>query len=208
MNDIEDRLSALSGAAPSGPPTDATVTADLARGRSARRRRRVGRTAPAAVAALAVAGALTWGLAGTGTSRPPAKQHSVVAGQIQLVAYTGPQPDGFTLARVPAGFHIALSDAGRVVLAKAGDNTSGENYAGKLVISVLSQDAKAFGTPTTVGGQQAFLRSSDGARFLTWRQESYWLEIQSWSGIGLTDGQLVSLAEGVTVVGHPVVPRG
>ena len=76
--------------------------------------------------------------AGTSDSNPAVGQGNA----IDLVAYTGAQPEGFELAQVPEGYALQGSDSFVLTLALPGDDTHPLNFENKVVIMLESQDAK------------------------------------------------------------------
>src|SRR5690348_14081951 len=107
MQDMIDLLGTLREKEPAGPAAE-TVAADVARGRRAQARRRtVGTAVVAAVAAVTVVAVGTGGTGGGARTNeaaaPPAasQQHAL---SVQLEAYSGAQPAGFTVAAVPTGW--------------------------------------------------------------------------------------------------------
>jgi hypothetical protein len=117
MMDLRNRLEEIAGPVPA--PSAAEADADLARGRRALRRRRTGQSIAGAafgVAAL-VAGFSFAGAGGDSGGPPTAGRPAVVAGSVQLVAYKGDQPKGFTIDKVPDGWFIQADDNYSLLLA-------------------------------------------------------------------------------------------
>lgn len=211
MTDVLDRLARLdSEHSTTQSPTDATVTADLARGHAALARRR--RT----TAALAGVG-LTLTL-GAGLGGVVAVQHgddgqvavaphgsSPRSERIALVDYHGTQPQGFEVAKVPDGFTAQGSNAFSFTVAPLGDTSSPDDFQGKLVVMLESRSAppnKAEGQQVSVGGAPGWIRTDpDGlAKTLEYFDaEGHDVVVQMWRTVGLTDQQLVEFADGITV---------
>jgi hypothetical protein len=227
MHELTDRLESL-GQRQAPSPEQATVDADLRRGRVAlgRRRRRQGAAGIAAVAALAIVGvsvAATTGGGGTrrasngtasstlptnsraGTHNTLAGRHNTHTGthvaSVRLVAYKGTQLAGFTVAKVPAGYVLQGAQPTTLDIAQPGNHTSIDSFVDKVVVSLQSTDAT---TPTTgkhvkVNGEPGIITDSDGVHTLWYTDGSHEVQVQAWSNIHLTDDQLVTFAEGVTV---------
>ena len=149
MNDLTDRLTRLHGAAPS--PTESDIAGDLARAHTALGRRRRTRAALAGTGLTLSLGAALGVAAVVGSGddpTPPAagvSDSDTAVGEgdsIDLVAYTGAQPDGFELAKVPEGYVLQGSDSFVLTLAAPGDDTHPLNFENKVVIMLESQDAK------------------------------------------------------------------
>lgn len=218
MNDLTDRLTRLDGAAPS--PTEGDIAGDLARAHTALGRRRRTRAAVAGAgltlsmgAVLGVVVAVNAGddptppLAGPSSSEPGRGQ-----GSVDLVAYTGAQPDGFELAKVPEGYVLQGSDAFVLTLATPGDDSHPLNFEDKVVIMLESQDAAqqlGAGRDVTVNGEPGVLSGGAGEpRTLRYFQGDHLVMVQVWETIDLADEQIVELAEGVTVTDAVVAGVG
>jgi hypothetical protein len=102
------------------PPTEAQVGADLARGRSALRRRRTAQTlGGSAFGVAALVAAFTFASTGSGAGVPnrPATARPAITKVAQLVTYRGAQPKGFTIDKVPAGYFVQSDETHSLVLA-------------------------------------------------------------------------------------------
>jgi hypothetical protein len=139
---------------PAAPAPAETVAADIARGQRARSRKRLWRVVGTGVVAAAVATAVgVGGAVGGGTHRDdvasaPSSTASSSRQQtsaVQLAAYTGAQPAGFTVATVPAGWTVRSSDAFAFVVQPPGD-TSHVRGDYENAITVMLQDE--FDIPT------------------------------------------------------------
>ena len=155
----------------------------------------------------------------TATSRPRRPQErrtpTRAVGQgnsLDLVAYTGAQPEGFELAKVPEGYVLQGSDSFVLTLAAPGDDTHPLNFENKVVIMLESQDAKQAlgqGQDVTVNGEPGVLQGGPGeVRILRFFQGEHLVMVQVWETIDLTDEQMVELAEGVTVTDAVVAGVG
>ncbi len=219
MNDLTDRLTRLDGAAPS--PTEGDIAGDLARAHTALGRRRRTRAAVAGAgltlsmgAVLGVVVAVNAGddptpsLAGPSSSEPGRGQGSTV----DLVAYTGAQPEGFELAKAPEGYVLQGSDAFVLTLAAPDDDSHPLNFEDKVVIMLESQDAAqelGAGIDVTVNGEPGVLSGGGGEpRVLRYFQGDHLVMVQVWETIDLTDEQIVELAEGITVTDAVVAGVG
>lgn len=209
MNDLLDQLGRLAGPAPEAD--DATVAADLRRGRVALRRRRLARSATSGIAALAVAGVATAVVVGgnSGSSTPTASNRST-APTIRLADYDGTQLPGFEVTKVPTGFVLQGANAYTLDIARPDDQSSVDSFAGKLVVMLLSKDAPfdTSGQQVDVNGHPGYLRHDDGTAILEYSDGTHDVVVQSWSGIGLTDQQVVEFADGVTVTDAAVAGVG
>ncbi|MFC5731050.1 MULTISPECIES: hypothetical protein [Nocardioides] len=220
---LTDRLARLAGTA--AVPAEATVGRDVARGRTALVRRRRTRAAMAGVGLTLTMGAGLGVLlvaqdpvdggrspaAGPSQGGPTTGDSSTA--EVALVSYSGRQPEGFTVAKVPAGFVVQGSDAFVLTLAPTGDSSHYLSFADKLVVTLQSLDAAPGapeGTPVEVDGEPGAIREApDGlARTLSYVDGDRRVEIQAWRTVGLTDDQLVEFAEGIGVTGAAQAPRG
>lgn len=176
MMDLRDAFEDVAGRPVA--PTIQQADTDLARGRTALRRRRAIQTAggslftvAAAVAAFAVATSGTaTGPGGTEAQAPPPAS----AQSIQLVAYKGEQPKGFTVDEVPDGWFVQSISQSALVIAPDKVKNPGpdvdpskapeydpEMYVGKIAVFLESKDAGApEGKSITVGGREGVLRKS------------------------------------------------
>ncbi|MFB7499207.1 hypothetical protein ACFC09_31735 [Streptomyces sp. NPDC056161] len=223
-------------------PADAeTVAADVARGRGAllrRRRRRVaGVAAVAAVAAIAAGSA---GQFGGGRSSGPstaavqrtpstAQQKSATAQQkseapqqtpdLQFAAYHGPQPAGFTVDTVPAGWKVESSTTSVFVAVPPGTHTPkpvpGATDLSRGIAVMLQGmsrlPADASVTKVTVKGKAGSLGLTEdkGAKWLIYPDSAgHNVLVQTPVELGLTDSQIVRFAEGVTVTGDAEAAAG
>lgn len=124
----------------------ATVDADVARGRRALQRRRIRRTtAVAGAAAVVVVGAVVASHAvtssGPGDNTSATASGLAARGGIALVAYSGAQPQGYTVDSVPNGWQVQGVDNYVLTIAPVGDSdTSPDSFDGKLVVMLRSQD--------------------------------------------------------------------
>lgn len=208
MNDLISRLSALG--AEVGAPDDATVAADVRRGRRALRRRRAVRSVTGGALALAVAGTAV-AVHADGGSSPEPRDATTDAG-VHLVDYTGPQQAGFTVDTVPAGFVLQGVKPSVLDITKPGDTSDIDSFVGKIVVMLQSRDVRfrARGMEVSVNGQTGYIHDEPGAATTLEYLDAagHDVIIQAWDTLGLTDQQLVQLAEGVTVTSDAVAPVG
>lgn len=208
MNDLTDRLARLDSTA--SAPSEATVAGDLARAHRALGGRRRTRAAIAGTgltlglgAALGVVVAVNGDDTAPPASRPPVSDRgSEQRAGVDLVAYTGAQPEGFLLGKVPEGYVVQGSDPFVLTLALPGDDSHYLDFEGKVVIMLESQDAPqrlGDGQQVDVNGQHGVLEDAGAARLLRYFQGEHLVLVQAWRGIGLTDDQIVELAESITV---------
>jgi hypothetical protein len=221
--DTIDRLRQMH--APTAPVGDEIVQQDVSRGQAAvqRTRRRqawaaggIGGLALAAVIAGSVlANTLpTSDIQALPTSDPISGTTQPV---MELVSYTGAQPDGFHLGKIPAGFAIESSDEDTLILSPLGEGAASSTegpagYTGKIVISKngtfdYSKDLRE----VTINGQPARIALTDDVEPATEVQfvtGDHTVNIQIWSSLHLTDEQIVDFAQSITVTGDPTISGG
>jgi hypothetical protein len=210
MNDIKDLLDQAVrsvGVAPS----EEIVEADVLRGRAAldrrRRRRRIRSSVIGAVTAtVVVVASIAIGNLDNGES-------PITATGVQLVAYTGEQLDGFIVDRIPEGWYLQGSSPFALTIAPDGTaNTHPDNFMGKLVVMLFSQDMKQQlpeGEPVEVGGHDGVVRRTEEGATLSYEDvEGHFVEVQSPTVLGWTNDQLARFAEGVQVTADAQQTRG
>lgn len=206
---MSDLSTLLHEAAPAAHPTTTSVAdGDLARARRVLRQRRTRRlSAGSGLVAAAAIGALvivnSGGSPASTTVAPSTKSTS----SVKLVAFTGKQPTGYTLDKVPAGWQIAEDNLSLLTLAPAGAKSSGPgSFVGKIAVMTESDT----GVPTdvqlddvTVGdraGVIAHMKGAGDTRTLFVKQPSGdYLEIQVWSGLGWDNQQIAAFGESVHI---------
>lgn len=234
---MTDLRTLLDLAAPAPVPVSRSVVeADLALGRRALRRRRALRgtrsgvllVAASATLVLALQGGLPAGTVPGGEPRP-SLSHDV--GATALVAYTGPQPAGFTIDKVPAGWVVEGVDQGALTLVPAGTEdfdayrrlaADGVRAIGGSRIAVSRSDHLPQGVPqgtsteVQVDGTEALVvawRDGEGGRlagrslFLPQTAGGY-LTVQTPAGLGWSVQQLVEFSAGVHVTGQALTTVG
>lgn len=225
MPDVMDILRNLPQAAASAdvPADQAVVAADVARGRRAVSRRRQKRIGFAAAAAAAVAAfAVGAGQFGTAVDNKPtaAGSSGVPAAGPQLVAYTGEQPAGFKVRTVPQGWTVISSNEFEFVVAPPGKETGGGPSAGpstgpapvmyddRIAVFMLGdspvpKDSQS--EKVDINGKEGRLgsfpksRTSPDARWLMFPSDKGAVMVQVPDSTGLSNDQIVSFAEGITV---------
>ncbi|MEV6816700.1 hypothetical protein [Micromonospora sp. NPDC051296] len=224
MNDVVDVLRALPSVVTPAPAGAEVVAADVARGHRALIRRRRNQIAGSSLVVAAVA-AVTVSIAqlGPADSRPAGGSGATTqqALRVQLVAFTGTQPAGFTVSTVPAGWQVVSSNrtafvvappgadsspAGSVTLDPQGPGDDGSvvSYDGRIAVMLQGASRLPSDTPVTtvsVNGRDGLLGTAEGG--------SLWLIFPDAAGnkvlvqvptsVGLTIDQIVSFAQGVTV---------
>ncbi|MDY7089638.1 MAG: hypothetical protein SYR96_31600 [Actinomycetota bacterium] len=206
MNDLRDHFEEIAG--PMHAVDSKQVEADLTRGRRAlRRRRTVQAVAGSAFGVAALAAALA---VATSSTEAPSERVTAGAPAVQLVAYQGEQPKGFTVDKVPDGWYIQASEQGYLTVAPKGASTD-DSFVGKIGIMLESKDQNGpgrEGKTVKVGGAEGLLveslsepdASGDRGSSLWIKQPSgVYLIVQVWQGLGLTEAQIVELAAGVHV---------
>lgn len=210
MTDLNALLNTATGA-----PSTAEVDADIARGRRALRSRRMtvlgGGTFAIVLAAGAGLGGGAFGESGA-PSVPAASAPAVVSPAMTFVAYTGDQPEGFTVATVPDGWKVQGVNEFTFVIAKPGVDSSVDSFLGKLVVMLESQDAKGpfEGEAVTIGGRDAVLaKPGDGYGILHWADADGNRLVVQWPlDAGFSDAEMTEFAAGVDVLPGAKSGRG
>ncbi|MDR7276104.1 hypothetical protein [Catenuloplanes atrovinosus] len=221
MSDLRQYLDRIAG--PERDPSPGAVDADVARGRTALRRRRRLHGLAGGALALAVAAALGAGAlganTGTGVRSGPVVPHAGAAESpagtdpVRLVAFTGDQPEGFRIDVVPEGWEIQSSTGTTLLIAPIGlANRDPNVFVDKITIS-FQYDAPAPDVPgeiVSVGGAPGVLRTGDsGVRTLYAAQrDGAWLVIQLWNNLRWDTGTIVAFAAGITVTDEVTASQG
>jgi hypothetical protein len=207
MTELTDRLASLA-ATGKDQPSEATVTADLRRGRAALRRYRIRAGGALSVAAaLALAGTMVYlgapDAVTTGHQHQPDASASL---KIKLVSYSGQQPQGFTIASVPQGFGLQeqASNGYEFLLVPPGADKNPYSFTGKLVVT--AEAASDLGEWQTFGQRSVIVNGSqgrigdDGTATQLWFTTGHdiVIDVQAWDSIGLNDQQLIDFADGIT----------
>jgi hypothetical protein len=235
MTNLREQFETLAGAP--AEPTTVQADADLARGRGALRRRRALQAATGSAFAIVVAAAaIAFTSTGTPTtSTPQAGGTTAVtstttaagAAAFALVAYTGEQPAGFSVDKVPAGWNVQGITEFSLVLGPDGAkphnsadpqddtaDTDPDSFVGKVAVMLQSVDEK--GTPAgekvQVGGMKGVLvkkeGSKDGRTLYVPQPSGVNLQVQVWDGIGWSADQIVEFTEGIHVNPNAKQGRG
>jgi hypothetical protein len=228
VNDVKDLLNlALSDRPAPAEPVD--PRADLKRGRSRLRRRRLlelaGVTAAIAIGALVP---LSLQSSGGPASHPAAIQHpgaqtgkpraasSSASGSIALVAWRGTQPPGYLVSWMPSGWKVQGSTPYALTIAPAHDtDTNPDSFLGKLVVMLQSADAPALppGASQPVNGRQGVFQSATEAggntEILTFQVAGgHWVQVQAPMSLGWDSTELAKFASGVQVLGAAQAGHG
>ena len=227
MNDHSELKTMLNQAAGSArPTTDADLTGDLTRGQSALRRRRFTLATNGALALAVIGGLVVAGTSGAFDSDSKSSDTSAVApsvptvdntkdisSAIQFVAYTGSQPEGFTVATVPDGWRVqGANEYVLLITPPTGTSKSLDDFVGKLAVMLESQDASGpyEGKQIAVGDATGVIsRPGDGYGQLHWTDAKghnlvvQWPDDKQW-----TDQQVADFAAGVTVTSDAKAGRG
>jgi hypothetical protein len=127
------------------------------------------------------------------------------------VSYTGKQPTGYVLEKVPAGWEIRQDDPSLLTLAPRGtaqDEAHGGVTSLEGTVAVMTETDT--GVPTGVKldavrvgdrpGVIAHMKGSGDTRTLFVKQPSgAYLVIQVWDGLGWDNGQIVKFASSVHI---------
>ncbi|MFI1987950.1 hypothetical protein [Actinoplanes sp. NPDC020271] len=236
MTNLRDHLADLAGSP--GEPTIVQADADLARGRSALRRRRLfqGATGSAfAVAAVAAAFAFTTASGPSngsapvvaGGTRPAATAGTATTSSFSLVAYTGEQPAGFSIDQVPVGWEVQGISESALTLAPKGAKPRNsaeplgnvadddpDSFVGKVVVMLQSVDEQ--GTPSgeklkvgdLTGTLVKKLGSTDGRTLYLPQPSGINVQIQVWDGVGWSPADIAGFAAGIHVNPNAKQGRG
>lgn len=218
---MSDLRTLLHEAAPTPETTLDMVDADLGRARRGLRRRRASRlgaatglVAAAAVGALALVG--PGGSPGSPSTGSLTAAPSSTSEAVELVAYTGVQPSGYRLDKVPAGWEVREDSASLLTLAP---EKAPEREPGTMEGMIAVQTQSDTGAPTgvrlddvTVGGAPAVIAhmlGSGDTRTLFARQPSgTYLVIQVWDGLGWDNARIAQFAASVHVTDEAVPAVG
>ncbi|MCO8273573.1 hypothetical protein M1L60_23540 [Actinoplanes sp. TRM 88003] len=222
MNDLRDHLQQIAGPIPAA--TDEQIAADLTRGRRALRRRRVVQACTgSAFGIAALAAAIAIATSTTGAPPAPSSPDRITA-SVQLVAYKGEQPKGFTVDKVPDGWFVQTSELGYVTIAPDKAKNPGpdvdpsadpvynkDSFVDKIAVMLESKDQSGpgrEGKTVKVGDRDGILVKSlekpdangdSGWTLWVKQPNGIYLLVQVWQGLGLTESQIVELGAGVHV---------
>ncbi|WP_306206428.1 hypothetical protein [Actinoplanes sp. RD1] len=183
MNDLFTRMERLGGTIE--PASEDAITADLARGRSAVRRRRAVQTVAGSafgVAALVATFSFTGVMTSDDSGTPPVSAiASPAAGNLRLVDYAGKQPADFTVDTVPEGYFIQKADWTGLMIAPNWAKNPGPHvdpskspiydpadFTGKIGVFLESREFRGelSGDTLTVGGKEAILHDAGDTKQL------------------------------------------
>lgn len=170
-----------------------------------------------AVAAIVAAFSFAGSGPDTTGQAQPSDRPAVAAAATQLVSYTGRQPKGFRLDKVPDGWYVQADDTSAIVLAPRG--TAGgpkadpsknplqdpRSFVGKIAVMLQSKDQQGVpaGRAVTVGDRKGVLvkgtDNTDGRTLWVEQPTGAYLLIQFWDGIGLSQDAMVDFGVGVHV---------
>lgn len=211
---LDDAAGSETAVAPS------VVAADLDRGRRALRRHRAkalgvrgGLVAGLALGAVAVASGQGLGRAphpAPVTATPGTAPPAVTLPPTALVAYTGVQPKGYTLAEIPAGYRIAADQRASLTLERVGAPASDpSSFVDKVAVEQSVDADPRGGHPVTVGGRPATVVDVGGVSSLYLEQgNGSYLLVQVAEGLNWDDAQLVEFASGITVTADATLTYG
>ena len=215
MSDLRTLMHEAAGPIDGATPA-AVADADLARAHRGLRRRRIGRVG-SGVAAVAALGALAIvapsvlpGSTSPSTSTSAGAPEIKVSGTM-LVSYTGKQPTGFTLDKIPAGWEVRDNDAGVLTLAPTGAPKEKTpkgmvSFEGKIAVTAQNDTGVPTGVQldkVQVGGRPgvvAHMKGSGDTRTLFVEQPSgVYLQIQVWDGLGWGNDQIAEFGASVHI---------
>lgn len=194
---------------------------DTSTGTAPRRRRAVLALGGSTFAVAAIVAAFSFAGSGsdpdnTGQAQPD-RPAVAAAAATKLVSYTGKQPKGFSLDKIPDGWFVQADDTHSIVLAPSGvtgqpkadpsksplqDPTS---FVGKIAVMLQSKDQKSVpdGTSVKVGAGKGVLvkapDNTDGRTLWVAQPSGTYVLIQFWDGIGLSQEAMVDFGAGVHV---------
>ncbi|MEU4562922.1 hypothetical protein AB0F72_31465 [Actinoplanes sp. NPDC023936] len=236
MMDLRHHLEDIAG--PVTPVEAGQIDEDVLRGRRAVRQRRLLQTATGslfAVGALVAAFTVPSGGVGAGPHGPTAAAPPAAVVPVNLVAYQGVQPKGFTIDKVPAGWFVQSDDNYQLTLALETAKNAGPDVTasaapphtapGRISIYLESKDQNGpsrKGTEVTVGDRTGILVKSlpamipgrpaaDPAGDTGWalwveQPSGIWLITQFDEKLGMSQDQMIELATGVHV--HETAVQG
>jgi hypothetical protein len=229
MNENTDTIDRLRRMNPTnGTVSEDMVQQDLARGRAAaahahRKQAWVAGGVGGFALAVIVAGGAILPSLHAGTAPQAGSADTTVGHQItaepamRLVSYTGTQPDGYHLGKIPAGFTVETSDQHNLILAPTGTPAASTSdgmvdYTGKVVISqqgsfTYTKDKRE----VTINAKPALIAQAngpDGATEVQFVTDGHTVNIQVWNTIKLTDQQIIDFAQNITVTGNPTTFGG
>lgn len=192
---------------------------DKSTGTAPRRRRAALAVGGSAFAVAAIVAAFSFSGAGKDTTGQgqPAGRPAVAAAATKLVAYTGKQPKGFSLDKIPDGWFVQADGTSSIVLAP--NSVTGQpkadpsknplqdpgSYVGKIAVMLQSKDQKDVpdGTSVKVGDGKGVLvkapDNTDGRTLWVAQPSGIHVLIQFWDGIGLSQDAMVDFGAGVHV---------
>jgi hypothetical protein len=219
MNEVKALLDRVAG--PDRQPRPDELSADLARGRSGLRRRRRQMIALGGFALVLAAGVVAAGpslLRNDPRASPPEVAGSTdpdaQEARIRFVAYGDPQPEGFHVTTVPAGWRIQAVN--EVVLVIAPPELMGSRpdvFVGKLVVMLESSDfdrSKPLpGSAIKVGDRDGSLLRAENYGILWCSDDAGHLIHVQWPlSAGWSDTEITSFAAGIQVLPAAVPGRG
>lgn len=141
-------------------------------------------------------------------STSTAPDSTPIQGGITLVAYQGNQLPGFTVTRIPAGYVLQGISQAVLDVSRKGDHSSLDSFVGKISVTVNDAPGPDEGQVVSVNGHLGRIRNEDGVQLLTYNDGMHDVEVQAWSDVKITPAQLVSFAEGVTVLATAQTSHG
>jgi hypothetical protein len=233
MSDLHTLMHEAAGPVPA-TTAPALAEADVARGRRAWRRQRVARVGASSGLVLAAAAVGAFAIVSPNpapTTTPAGPSSSAVASpsapalnSANLVAYTGEQPVGYTLDRVPEGWEVSWSTRDGLTLAPQGEDAGTDPAApgfvslvnriavgqeGAVPTGVTKDEVEVDGRPAVIAHMLGADGTADGTLTLFLQQPSgAYLSIQVWRGIGWGNDQIAQFAAGVHITKDATVGVG
>jgi hypothetical protein len=127
-------------------------------------------------------------------------------------AYPDPELPGFTVSRVPGGWHLSTSTSTALLITPDGSTNDDSNFfVGKLAVLTASvdQDGLGSGDAVTVNGQSGRVSRHPGLLMLKYdRAIGFGVVVQAPTSLGWTNAKIVDFAEGVQVTPNALQAGG
>jgi hypothetical protein len=153
--------------------------------------------------------------AGRGSAAAPTAQAGAKV-DIKLVDFTGSQPPGFTISRVPAAWHVSTSVSSALCLVPDDGSVTNDDpnwFVDKLCVLPQSVDVHGLGPgdAVTVNGRDGRVRNDDptfGPVLSYTTADGQGVVVESPPALHWTDQDIVAFAVGVTVTANVATVHG